>query len=54
MMAMISGHMGCIINGKKQPDHLIVQDESGYESDYYATDLADALRIRDSKIIRDY
>lgn len=39
---------------KNQPDHLIVQDEDGFEWDYYTTDLEDALDLRDSKKIKDY
>lgn len=36
------------------PDHLIVQEESGFEWDYYPTNLDKALEIRDTKEIIDY
>lgn len=39
---------------KNQPDHLIVQDEDGFEWDYYTTNLEDALALRDAKTIKDY
>lgn len=39
---------------KNQPDHLVVQDEYGYEDDYYNTNLRNALEIRDTKQIFDY
>jgi len=39
---------------KKQPDHLIVQDNDGFEYDYYTTDLDEALSIRDKKTVYDY
>lgn len=39
---------------KNQPDHLVVQDNDGFEYDYYPTNLEAALAIRDSKTIRDY
>ena len=38
----------------RQPDHLIVEDQDGYEDDYYSTDLENAISIRDSKKIVDY
>lgn len=39
---------------KNQPDHLIVEGDDGFESDYYTTNLDDALTIRNSKSIKDY
>ena len=39
---------------KNQPDHLILQDEDGFEWDFYTTDLDDALKIRNSKKIYEY
>lgn len=39
---------------KNQPDHLIYEDSNGFEYDYYATDLDEALKIRDSMEIVDY
>lgn len=39
---------------KSQPDHLIVQDEDGYEWDYYTTDLENALQLKSSKKIIEY
>ena len=39
---------------KRQPDHLIVQDEDGLEWDFYSTDLDEALELRDLKTIHDY
>ena len=36
-----------------QPDHLIVQDGYGYKSDFYPTDLNEALKLRDSMRIID-
>ena len=39
---------------KNQPDHLILQEEDGYEYEYYTTDLSKALDIRDQKTILDY
>lgn len=38
----------------EQPSHLIVQDNDGFEYDYYPTNLQDALAIRDKKSITDY
>ena len=38
---------------KNNPEHLIVQDNDGFESDYAPTDLKGALSIRDSKNIRE-
>ena len=37
-----------------QPTHLILQDQNGFETDFYATDLSHALEIRDTKTIHDY
>ena len=39
---------------KNQPDHLVVQDNDGFEWDYYSTNLNDAMNKRDQKKIRDY
>ena len=39
---------------KNQPDHLVLEDSNGFEYDYYTTDHADALAIRDSMEIIDY
>lgn len=39
---------------KRQPDHLIVQDNDGFELDFYATSLSSALNIRDKKTIKNY
>lgn len=39
---------------KRQPDHLVVQDEDGFTYDFYYTDLDEALQIRDNKTIIDY
>lgn len=39
---------------KNQPDILIVQDEDGFEYEYYSTNLKDAEGIRYSKTICDY
>ncbi|MBR4341243.1 MAG: DUF4190 domain-containing protein [Lachnospiraceae bacterium] len=39
---------------KKQPDHLVVQDNDGFETDFYTTNLEDALKVKDSKKLHDY
>lgn len=39
---------------KEHSEHLVMQDNDGFEYDYYTTDLSDALLIRDSKTIIDY
>lgn len=39
---------------KNQPDHLILQDNDGFEYDYYTTKLDKALKIKDQKTIHDY
>ena len=39
---------------KNQPDHLIMQDNDGFEYDYYTTDLSKALDIKNQKTIHDY
>ena len=39
---------------KNQPDHLILQDISGFEYDFYPTDLDEALRIMGTMKITDY
>ena len=37
-----------------QPNHLILQDNDGFEYDFYTTDLDDALKILKTKTIYDY
>ena len=37
-----------------QPDHLILQDNDGFEYDYYTTNLENALKVMKSKTIHDY
>ncbi len=37
-----------------QPDHLINEDYNHFETDFYSTDLDEALKIRDTKHIKDY
>lgn len=39
---------------KNQPSVLIVEDNDYFETEYATADLADALKIRDSKTIKDY
>ena len=39
---------------KNQPDHLVHEDWYGFETDFYPTDLLDALEIKDKKTIHDY
>lgn len=39
---------------KNQPDHLVVQDNDGFETDLYYTNLRDAVKIMDSKSVIDY
>lgn len=39
---------------QRQPDHLILEDNSHFETDFYCTDLSEALRIKDKKKIIDY
>lgn len=39
---------------KNQPDHLILQDNDGFEYDYYTTELDKALKIKNQKTIHDY
>ena len=39
---------------KNQPDHLILQDDDGFEYDFYTTNLNDALSIMQSKTVHDY
>lgn len=58
---MITYHDGSVVwsyglhfKWKNQPDHLVVQDNYGFEDDYYPTDLDDALSILRSKRIIDY
>lgn len=39
---------------RRQPDHLIVQDNDGFDLDFYSTNLNAALKIREEKNIKDY
>lgn len=39
---------------KNQPDHLIMQDEDGFEYDFYATDLDMALEIMETKTLKEF
>lgn len=39
---------------KEHSEHLVMQDNDGFEYDYYTTDLSDALLLRNSKTIVDY
>ena len=39
---------------KNQPDHLIMQDNDGFEFDFYTTDIEDALALKNKKTIYDY
>lgn len=39
---------------KSQPSILIVQDEYGFEYEFYETDLSDALSVKDTKKVIDY
>lgn len=39
---------------KNQPDHLVLQDDDGFDWDFYTTDLDDALKVRNSKKIIQY
>ena len=45
---------GLHYNWRNQPDHLIVQDEDGFEYDFSPTNLNEALGIKDSLSIVDY
>lgn len=36
------------------PEHALLQDGTGYDTDFYSTDLDEAVKIRDSKTMRDY
>jgi len=38
----------------KSPSHLVLQDEDGFEFDYYPVDLVDAVKLLNEKTIRDY
>ena len=38
----------------RQPDHLILEDDDHYETDFYTTNLAEALALRSEKRIVDY
>lgn len=39
---------------RRQPDHLIVQDNDGFDLDFYSTNLNAALKVRETKKIKDY
>lgn len=39
---------------QRQPDHLILEDNNHFETDFYSTNLDDALSLRDEKKILDY
>ena len=39
---------------KNNPEHLVVQDNDGFEDDYSPTNLKDALAIKKTKEVRDY
>ena len=39
---------------KNQPDQLILQEESGYEVNLYPTNLDAAMKIKNSKTVKDY
>lgn len=39
---------------KNNPEHLVVQDNDGFELDFSPTDLSKALALRDGKNIKDY
>jgi len=39
---------------RNQPDHLILEDNNHFETDFYSTNLDDALSLRDEKKILDY
>ena len=39
---------------KNQPDRIVQQDEDGYEFEFQATDLKEALELRDQKTMVDY
>ncbi len=39
---------------QRRPEHLIFQDDDGFDWDYYTTNLTKALELRDSKEIYDY
>lgn len=45
---------GLHFNWKRAPDHLILQDQYGFEYDFYSTDLDEALRLKGKKTIKDY
>lgn len=48
-----NGNTG-IYKWKNRPNHLIVEDNDHFESDFYTTDLAQALKRKDIKTIHDY
>ena len=39
---------------KRQPDHLIVQDNDGFDLDFYSANLNATLKVRETKKIKDY
>ena len=39
---------------KNQPEQLVHVDCDGFETDFYPTDLLDALEIKEKKTIHDY
>ena len=39
---------------KNQPDHLILQDEDGFEWDFYTTNLTKAISLRNKRRIINY
>lgn len=39
---------------KNQPDHLVLQDNDGFEYDFYSTDLNEALELMETKTVYDY
>lgn len=45
---------GLYFKYRRQPDHLIVQDNDGFDFDFYSTNLNDALKVREKKTIKDY
>ena len=49
-----SWRYGLHFSWKNQPDHLVVEDERGYSSDFYTTNLNDALELMGRKTMCDY
>ena len=39
---------------KNQPDHLVVEDNDGFETDLYYTGIKDAVKVMDTKSVIDY